>query len=343
MQRFDRVFGLLLYLRSEQRTSAATLARHFGVSTRTIHRDVEMLSALGVPVYAERGRSGGIRLLPGYFLPPIMLNSGEAASVILGLTLLRSLRSHPYDGELETARRKVLAALPEHVRERMADAERSVGFEAAPPDTFHPERDAPVPQVGATKRRVSEGQAVTMFLQALFERQRVHLRYTSPYRDGPSEVVAEPQAVFWDRDRWYLVGEPVDSFARQRLWRADRVVRIAAAGASSSTGDVDVRRLLDGGWLRPAMERWADEAPVTIELSTGLRECLLQDWYFRHARFESLPAGRALMTYGEDDPERAFALVRWLGPEAELLSPAIWRERLRDELARMANVYGAEQ
>jgi predicted DNA-binding transcriptional regulator YafY len=106
MNRFDRVLGLLLHLRTGKVVSALDLAQHFGVSRRTIYRDMEMLSALGVPVYAERGHAGGFRLLEGYFLPPVMFSKGEAVSLLLSVTLFRSLRSKPSLADLETAQKK---------------------------------------------------------------------------------------------------------------------------------------------------------------------------------------------------------------------------------------------
>src|SRR4051794_25257718 len=95
MNRFDRILGILLLLRGGKSISADDLARRFEVSRRTIYRDMDTLSGLGVPVYAERGSAGGYQLLEGYFLPPLMFTTGEAISVILGLTLWRSLQERP--------------------------------------------------------------------------------------------------------------------------------------------------------------------------------------------------------------------------------------------------------
>ena len=59
------------------------------------------------------------------------------------------------------------------------------------------------------------------------------------------------------------------------------------------------------------------------------------DWYYRHAHFERTATGEALMAFGEDDPAVVLALLRWLGPGAELVTPEAWRGLLREELRRM--------
>lgn len=74
MNRLDRALGILLWLRCRKTVSAAELAKQFEVFQRTIYRDIETLSELGIPVYAEMGRAGGFRLLDGYFLPPVMFS-----------------------------------------------------------------------------------------------------------------------------------------------------------------------------------------------------------------------------------------------------------------------------
>src|SRR5215469_12505712 len=116
MHRLDRVLGIVLALRGGKEVSAQQLAARFRVSTRTIYRDMQALSELGVPIYSERGRSGGFRLLAGYFLPPIMFTQDEALGLVVGLTSLQAMRSKPFAQALETAEKKLVAAVPEGLR-----------------------------------------------------------------------------------------------------------------------------------------------------------------------------------------------------------------------------------
>jgi hypothetical protein len=104
----------------------------------------------------------------------------------------------------------------------------------------------------------------------------------------------------------------------------------------------DVRALLERRWMQPAMDQWIAEAPVTLRLTPAQAELLQQDWYYRHARFHPGPDGSVSFTFGEDNQAAVFALLRWLGPSAELLEPAAWRARFVNELQAMARVYQAD-
>ncbi len=338
MKELDRTLGILLLLRGGRAVSATELAERFEVSSRTIYRDIETLSSLGVPVSAEMGRKGGFKLKEGYFLPPVTLGPEEAASLLLGLILMRRLRVMPFPKEADFAERKLLAALPPETRATMERAARFIGFERVPADLLHPERDDP--QAGLGPGPSAESEFVGAFLRALLSRSRVTLTYRSPYRWGEVPREVEPLGLLWDRDRWYLAGRPSGGSGETRLWRADRVLALGPGRSMPPLdSDFDAAKLLDRAWLRGAMDRWREESPARIAMSREQAERLKRDWFYGTARFEASDDGRVLMSYGEYRPEAAADLVRWLGPGAELLEPREWRAIIAEGLRAMLGAY----
>ena len=342
MNRIDRTLGILLLLRDGRAVSAADLARRFEVSVRTIYRDMDILSAQGVPVYSEMGRTGGFMLREGYFLPPVALGAEEAVTLVLGLLFLRRLRIEPFPAEAETAEKKLMAILPPETRERVSRAERFIGFERVPVDILHREADDPQTAPGAegsdgtAPSAGAESARVGLFLRALLERSRVRLLYRSASCGDEPYAEVEPCAVLWDRDRWYLAGRKAGTDDEVRLYRADRVRDLKRGPSLKPTRtDFDVASLLERKWMKRAMSRWIVEYPAKIALTPAQAELLKRDWYYGSARFEPAPDGRVVMVYGEAYPEIGIELVRWLGPEAELLEPVEWRKLLADNLRTM--------
>ncbi len=337
MTRLDRALGILLLLSDQKSITATALAERFEVSVRTIYRDVEMLGTLGVPVYAERGSAGGYRLLEGFFLAPIAFTRNEAVSLLLALALLRSLHLTPLAQELETAERKLVGVLPKHLRGLLGETQRLFGFERTARDAFHTEPDD---RHAADPGHAAERRAIDVFLKAVLDGVRVSLgyRYASGTERAPRDI--DPLGVLWDRDRWYLVGRPVDR-SRARMWRADRVRDIAATTIKVAPDpSFDVRRFLGRTWLAGAMKEWAKDDPVKIRMTHAQAQRLRADWLYGHAQFERGPDGSTIMTLGEG-LEPALALVRWLGPGAELLEPRAWRARAAAELSAMAEAHRA--
>lgn len=107
--RADRLVSLVLLLRRRGRLTADTVAWELEVSTRTVLRDIEALSAAGVPVYAERGRHGGFALSPGFRTE---LNHDEAVALLTAGSA-RGEQVFGLGSALTSAMRKVVDALPE--------------------------------------------------------------------------------------------------------------------------------------------------------------------------------------------------------------------------------------
>ena len=84
----SRLITLIMLLQSRPNQQAAELAAQLDVSVRTLHRYMEMLDELGIPVYTERGPHGGFSLVRGYKLPPLVFTPEEAVALHLGAGLV---------------------------------------------------------------------------------------------------------------------------------------------------------------------------------------------------------------------------------------------------------------
>ena len=340
MRQLDRILGILLVLQSKRSVSATQLAQQLEVSTRTIYRDLQTLDALGVPIYTTRGHGGGIRLLEGYFLPPLMFSRDEAIALFLGLTFLRSLHAIPFSAEVETASQKLLVALPASLKAILMQAEHMIGFEHLPNDIFHPELSKPTAH---TNMLSNENHILSTFLRAILDQAAIHVQYESPYRPQEiQEVKATPLGLFWDRNHWYLVGKEHTGNVVIRQWRADRVQHMVIASTTNTQTVFDIQDFLGRKWLQSAMKQWQHNALVVIRLTQLQVERLKQDWYYRHATFEEVADNQFIMMLGEDNQIVILELLRWLGPGAELMEPKAWREQMKEDLHRMLAIYEHE-
>jgi predicted DNA-binding transcriptional regulator YafY len=200
-----RLLRLLSLLQTPREWSGGELARRLEVSTRTVRNDVERLRALGYPVHANRGATGGYRLGAGASLPPLLLDDEEAVAVALGL---RTAAGGSIAGIEETALRalaKLEQVLPSRLRRRVNTLQTYTV-------TVAPDRTAP--QVAAD--------VLTAITAACRDRERLRFEYRSHDRAASRRDVEPYRLVNWGR-RWYLVAWDTD----RRDWRTFRVDRIA--------------------------------------------------------------------------------------------------------------------
>ncbi|MGY1582612.1 helix-turn-helix transcriptional regulator [Streptomyces sp. MN13] len=323
--RAARLIKMVLLLQSRPSMTAAELARELEVSERTITRDAQALSEAGVPVYADRGRAGGYRLIGGYRTRLTGLHRGEAEALFLS-GVPGALREMGLEDAASAARLKVSAALLPSLR----DASRTAA------QRFH--LDAP-----AWFKEPATPPLLPVVADAVWDDRRV----TARYRRGEGEVerLLEPYGLVLKAGVWYLCARVADAGA----FRTYRIDRFTAVEPGEDRFVRDEEFDLPGYWEEQA-ERFARSllrAEVVVRLTErGVRALpyAVDPLSARDALAAAGgpdPGGRVTLTLRVESEEVAHTQLAALGPEAEVLSPASLRERFAEDARRLAELYRA--
>jgi len=133
MRRTERLFALTEYLRGRRTgVTAEALAERFGVTVRTMYRDLDALRQASLPLAAERGRGGGYALDRSYSLPPVNFTSREAALLVALGRFARDMRLLPFTETLDSALDKVRAALSTSAQRDLLERLRELSFLGVP-------------------------------------------------------------------------------------------------------------------------------------------------------------------------------------------------------------------
>ena len=183
--RADRLLSMLILLQLRGRVTAQAFADEFEVSVRTIYRDIDGLSAAGVPVYADRGPGGGFALLDGYQTRLTGLTASEAEALplagLVGLAADLGLAE-----PLAAAQRKLLAAMPPAAS--VGAARVGSRFHLDPVDWY---------------RRVSPSVHLRAIAQAVWSSTRVDIRYESWSQTVRRTL--DPLGLVAKAGAWYMV------------------------------------------------------------------------------------------------------------------------------------------
>ena len=315
--RADRLLSLLSLLQAYGRTSARRLADELEVSERTVYRDIEALSAAGVPVYTERGRNGGCALISGYRTDVSGLTTDEARALFT-FTGNSTLADLGLDGDLRAALRKLLARLPEPQR---PDALRARDSVVVDPHRWGGEAED-VPWLRVLQDAVHQGKRLTM-----------------TYRDTVPRTV-DPYGLVAKAGVWYLIAA---TDAQPKLYRVARVTEATIlAEPAARPPDLDLEALWES--LRRRVEERPAGCAVSLRVTATeagrlLRICRAQlagpaptpgaaedGWVTLDLTFVAEPA--------------AAAMLAGFGPHVEVTAPDTLRARLRDIGAALVTRYG---
>jgi len=321
--RASRLVQLLLLLQTNGKMTASRLAEELEVSVRTIYRDIEALSGAGVPIYAEAGPGGGVRLVDGYRTRLTGLTAHEAEA--LALSGLPGAASELGLGTvLAAAQLKVDAALPPELRSRAVRMRERFHLDA--PGWFA--REELVPHLAALSR-------------AVWDSERIEIRYEK--RDGEVRRLLDPLGLVLKAGVWYLVALS----GRTRSVRTFRVSRVQAVRPIDEPAD------------RPddfdLATQWAESSQAFLETwptyLVRVRVRAQQIWHLREV-LEPGAAKEALESAGEADADgwrettirvesvgmAVHELLRF-GSNLEVLEPAELREAMAEQATGMVERY----
>lgn len=310
--RASRLLFILTTLQARGQATARALADEYGVSLRTIYRDVDALSAAGIPIYSERGNLGGYRLLDGYRTRLNGMSALEAEALFLG-GLSGQATELGLGAACASARDKLLAALPAEIRE--GAGRMRLRFHLDVPGWFDAsERPACLPRLA----------------EAVWGERPIRIRYRS--WKAEKERVLDPLGVVLKGGAWYLVARQGLSV---RTYRVSRILELELLdGRIDPADDFDLPAYWTENARRFAQEQHPERASLRLSpWGIKMMEAFLPPYALAHAviaepaedgwRTVILPVGP--LHYA------AYELLRF-GADAEVLAP----EALRMHMARIA-------
>lgn len=315
----SRLLHLLLILQTRQRATTTELAKRLEVSRRTVLRDVEALSMAGVPVYAERGRNGGIVLLPGARLNAAHLEPRELEALsVAGLD----------DAQLK---RLGLSTVRDSATCKIA------ARQSAAPGPPNLSRLSDLVLVDSTAWLAATEAEVDVadLASALRHRGRMRIQYRRSAQTQASTRVIDPYGLVAKSGRWYLIA---DDHGAGRLFSVERLLAYETLDTPAA--------LRPGQTLRTLWSALKErtEAPGRVRVTARLRENRLdlarRILGNRIHEVSAAESGWCTIVVRLSDIESVRQLLQF-GDHIEVLAPYAARDRIRQLAEDLAERHSA--
>jgi len=292
----SKLFQLMMMLQRRGTCSALELAQELGVSRRTVHRYMDQLDEMGLPVCSERDPHGGYSLMRGYRLPPLLFSAEEATVLYLGARLVREVLGETFDDAVVGATTKLDNVLPDDLLQQVARTEQTLVVGGLMARDYRP-----------------FDETIHVLRQSIDERRQVRMVYRGAAGDETERRV-DPYAMALQWGWWYLVGY-CHLRGEMRTFRVDRVEQVTALECGfSAPRAFSVREYLEQSMRHePRYQVQVRMRGQALARATQGRSAWL--------KVEPERNGSALVGFGSDDLGWATGWVLSWGPEAQALEP----------------------
>lgn len=314
MLKSQRLIQLIMRINAKKSFTVPELADEFGLSTRTITRDLQELSELGVPIYSVQGRGGGYRLLKERVLPPITFTESEAVAMFFACQSLQYFSSSPFEEGATTALHKFYHYLSDEIKGQIDRLRDKV--------------------VIWSPHRSMSSQCLRTLMQAVMIRSVVTIAYSSD--QGITVRDIQPIGLYASYGYWYC---PAYCFQRQayRLFRGDRIRSAALNPALDCLEEVDNRSVHD--WNAPELEK-AEKTTLIVRLThKGVRTLTSDGWFGESIELGEDGSGIARIRVPVDNLS-FFADIVWnIGEDAIIIEPAEAIDYIKRKMKALKQAY----
>ncbi|NMP23134.1 helix-turn-helix transcriptional regulator [Sulfobacillus harzensis] len=318
--RADRLLSIILLLKRHQRLTAGELADRLEVSRRTVMRDIDALSAVGIPIYGIHGKLGGYQLLDGYDLDLKSMSGGELQALLLGgdSHLMGDLG---WISQAVSAREKIHRSAPESIG-ATALLEERIYIDGRP-----------------WFSRRTERSILEKVKSAVWENRLLHGRYLKPDGSDSFRLVA-PFGLVAKAGIWYVVGESAGNLRVFRLSRFQEVMVLTTT--FSRPKDFSLSAFWTG-WSS-AFERSRPQYPVRVSVNADHAEEFVRTspWPTRPRVDTPSTSGFVAMTVIYENPESAVHHLMPWGSWIRVETPLTVRNQIANRARDILSVYAAE-
>lgn len=314
-KRFDRIVNIYIQLQSKRVVKAQELADRFGVSLRTIYRDIRSLEQAGVPIFGEAGT--GYSIVDGYRLPPVLFTHEEAMSFVGAQKLMGKFMDRRLQEHYNTALYKIKAVLRKSEKDSLSDIESKIVVAKPGYDVFN----SNVPH------------ALSALIESIAQRRQVYLSYKGVNDEKPKQRTIEPVGLFHEMNFWYVYAY---CHTRQdyRQFRADRIMQLGVLEKPFERDHPSLGEFMD------KRERKRNDTPkMTIRIRVENHFAAHMKWDRRFWGFvtEHDCGSHTEMLFETQDFQEGFP--RWLlmyGDGVEVLEPDSVRQRVGELIEAVA-------
>lgn len=311
MNRIDRVSAILIQLQSRRVVKASDIAERFGISLRTVYRDVNTLVEAGIPIIGEAGV--GYSIMDGYKLPPVMFTREEATAFLTAEKIVEKMTDVSVTEQYRSAMYKIRSILKSAEKALLEDIDDSI---AVLKSVHH--------------QRVDHKDHIQTLLNSIAQKKVITIDYFANHSQEHTKRDIEPIGIFFKDGYWHLI-----AYCRMRAdYRDFRIDRMNKVAVTEKTYDSSKHPTLKDYINHAAKEHDLDMVVMRVHKSV-----------YPHLDYQKYYSGFVSEKRVGDDFEMTFLTVslegfaRWFmmfGDKAEIISPDSLRERIGNLAASIA-------